>query len=1109
MNDLNVDSKFDLTLSAFQANLESSRRTPLRNFLDRSDLSGLTSSKQRELLVALLQLEIDFTRKSGTAVHLQEYAGQFPEISGELLDELVSLPALPNPDRGSLLPARYQLIEQIGAGGLGTVWQVRDKQMERTMAVKMLHAVRGDESTNLRLRREAMLTGALQHPGVPPIYDSGKLRSGGDFFSMKLVEGQTFGELLRSRRSDQAFLLSVFEQFAQTIAYAHAQGVVHRDLKPQNIMVGAFGEVQVMDWGMAKRLSEPSLEEPTSSARGSLQMESAMLDTAVFSQDSSIRSAAHDQTRYGDVLGTPAYMSPEQARGENDDVSQASDVFALGAILFELLAQEPLYRAQSADETLASARNAEYGSIAGRLGERGVDVPLVELCTRCLQPQSQNRPNSAAVVAAVADYQAGVQRRLKEAEIERNAVVIQSREQKKRSRVFTWMLAGIVLVSLLGTAGIAWQWKKAVNAARLAEREAETRRDVNDFLILDMLRLADPDEEPDRDLKLRTVLDRAAEKIPLRFADRPDVEAEIRLQIGRSYEGLGEYQAAKEHFQVAAEFYRTLYGDQSSKYWEAMADMGLVEHDLGNYQSALEQLREVELQQVRLYGPDSLPVTITQARIATSEMMLGHLQAAVELQRKVVTNLASSDDLSLIDHHRAKLANLEHQLGNLQAAEEILQVTLPSMKHAIESGERQLGVDYIQALCTSGLVLDGQHRFAESEAVFRETVDLATKRLGADHPQRLMFVNFLAVALVKQGKLEEASELLNQVIPAMKAAIGTDHDITLAALNTLAGVQYSSGDYLAAERTLLERHEALTAKYAPVHPALVTSANNLSAIYLKLDRLDEAERWLLEAVTQADAALGKDHPDSIKAHADLALLYRRQDKLAEAEAEYVDAIERAERVLSPTHPNTLLFTSGLAMVYELSEQYEKAATSLKDLMEGYRARFGPDYEKIWDLKRRLGRVYSKQDKTDEAVILLEEVYQHRLDTLGAADEETLNVLSLLVGAEEQAGRLSSASMRLQDHLSMLDPGSDSWLRLQLKSCLGELLTGQGEFARAETLLLGVFDQQQQFSDRSKSEISDALLKTAQRLIEAYEGQQDTVNTDFWREQKELLGGDGA
>jgi serine/threonine-protein kinase len=248
------------------------------------------------------------------------------------------------PDRPWMLPGeRYRIVGEVGRGGMGIVMLVVDLGFNRPLAIKVLRAgLDRSEVAERRFIEEARITGQLQHPGIPPVHEVGRLSDGRPFFSMKLIEGRTLDVLLAKRPSPHTNLpgfLKIFEQIAQTIAYAHSQCVIHRDLKPHNIMVGRFGEVQVMDWGLAKRLAHGKPVEPNPELSAPPATDPSGLAAAVRASV----EWSDGQTEAGEILGTFAYMSPEQARGERSAASERWDVFGLGAMLCIILTGKSPY----------------------------------------------------------------------------------------------------------------------------------------------------------------------------------------------------------------------------------------------------------------------------------------------------------------------------------------------------------------------------------------------------------------------------------------------------------------------------------------------------------------------------------------------------------------------------------------------------------------------------------------------------------------------------------------------------------------------------------------------------------------------------------------------
>ena len=341
-------------------------------------------------------------------------------------------PALVNPASPEM-PApgdrdvRVQLLGEIARGGMGVVLKGRDPDLGRDVAVKvLLESHKGNPDLVRRFVEEAQIGGQLQHPGVVPIYELGTFGTGRPYFTMKLVKGQTLAELLAGRKSpaeDLPRFLDIFHQMCQTMAYAHARDVIHRDLKPSNVMVGSFGEVQVMDWGLAKVLPRGGVVDDAPAGQAPAH---ETIIAARFGTDSDLSQA-------GSVMGTPAYMAPEQARGEVDSVDERADVFALGSILCEILTGQPAFVGRSSGELHRKAALADLADAFGRLEASEVDSELEGLARDCVAREAGDRPRNAGLVAQrMTTYRAEVENKLRTAEIARATEEARAEGEAKR-----------------------------------------------------------------------------------------------------------------------------------------------------------------------------------------------------------------------------------------------------------------------------------------------------------------------------------------------------------------------------------------------------------------------------------------------------------------------------------------------------------------------------------------------------------------------------------------------------------------------------------------------------------------------------------------------------
>lgn len=372
-----------------------------------------------------------------------EESGEHPPVS----DSATSVVERAAEESDSTPPdilSRYPVAELLGRGGVGLVYRAHDSELGRDVAIKVLaRRFATDVEAVARFEEEARIASRLQHPGVVPIHEMGRLEDGRPYFTMKIVAGETLADRLATRQPDHAAraLLEIVVRVAQTLAFAHSHGVTHGDVKPQNIMVGAFGEVQLMDWGFARET-----------------------DTLARAADHAVRTR---------IVGTPSYMAPEQARGDLSAIGPCSDVFGLGAILCEILTGSPPYGGDTRSEILLRATKGWIEDARRRLIECRCDPALIELTSRCLDPDATRRPRDASDVAiALQNHLASLEERARAAEVEsakaRAAVV-----HEKRARRLTQLLAAAALLAIVVPALLLY----------FADRAKHRRRELADQAI--------------------------------------------------------------------------------------------------------------------------------------------------------------------------------------------------------------------------------------------------------------------------------------------------------------------------------------------------------------------------------------------------------------------------------------------------------------------------------------------------------------------------------------------------------------------------------------------------------------------------------------------------
>ncbi|MCB9883526.1 MAG: tetratricopeptide repeat protein [Planctomycetes bacterium] len=363
-----------------------------------------------------------------------------------------------HPSRDHELPdkvGRYEVRGRLGSGGMGVVFRGYDPTLDRDVALKVLRSrLEGRAEWLQRFTEEARIGGRLQHPGIVPVYEYDRDDHDRPFFTMKLIEGETLGDLLGKKR-DVTSALEIFERVCHTVAYAHSRGVVHRDLKPNNVLVGSFGEVQVLDWGLAQDVDEFGERRDAVQSDGS----------------SKERSQPPSSSYTGSAMGTPAYMPPEQACGALDEIGQRSDVFSLGAILCEILTGEPPYR-EALGDVLDQARVGRLEDASNRLASLAEETELARLAQRCLETDPAKRPADAGELArTIATHRHAVTERVRDAE--RQAAIAEGKAvSERRARKRTAFLSACILLALV-VAGILFFEREHDRRQRRLEEERD------------------------------------------------------------------------------------------------------------------------------------------------------------------------------------------------------------------------------------------------------------------------------------------------------------------------------------------------------------------------------------------------------------------------------------------------------------------------------------------------------------------------------------------------------------------------------------------------------------------------------------------------------------
>jgi len=794
----------------------------------------------------------------------------------------------------------YVITGIIAKGGMGVVYSAHELKFDREVAIKItLHQANAE-----RFITEAKITARLPHPNIPPVHALGTLDNGAPWLAMKLIHGQTLAELLKGRereRLDLPRFMQIFEQICQAVGFAHSRGILHRDLKPLNVMVGEFGEVQVMDWGLAKDM--------TSVEPASLGSESA----------ESAENVQH--TAAGAVMGTPGYMAPEQARGEV--VDQRADVFALGAILAAILTGRPAFVGANLLETVEKAGRADLAEVFAHLDACGADAELIALCKRCLSAKPEDRPANGQVVAnEVAAYRASVEQRLRRAETDRARAETRAAEQAKRRRVVQWA-GGLIAVVLLAGLGVSlWQMQRAITAERqtaeerdakakaleaetLAKQEAERNlayaRKGNELLGSVFSEL-DPKANYATVAEFRDVLKKnlrnAAQQLEGTAIGDPLTVAEMQHTLGRSLLGMGEAELAITVFEKA----------RATRAARLGADHPDTLTNVGNLAGSYYHAGKLDL---------ALPLWEETLKLSKTRLGADH-----------------PDTLSSLNN----LAEGYRSAGKLDKA-------LPLLEESLRLMKAKLGADHPRTLLIANNLAIGYRACGKPELalpLLEETLTLQRARLGEDHPDTLTSMNNLAYGYHAAGKLDQSLTLYAETMRLREAKLGADHPDTLTSMNNLAAGYWAAGKLDLALPLLEETLTLRKTKLGANHPDTLTSMNNLAAGYRAAGKLDLALPLYGETLKLLQAKLGADHPDTLTSMNNLAAGYRAAGKLDLALPLYEETLKLRKARLGADHPDTLQSRVNLGRAYCEAKQGEKATPLLQEFLAGERKRAPKD-----------------------------------------------------------------------------------------------------------------------------------------------------------------------
>ncbi len=764
----------------------------------------------------------------------------------------------------------YRLIRILGEGGMGVVHHAQQlKPIRREVALKVIKPGMDSQQVISRFESERQALAMMDHANIARVFDAGTTAAGLPYFAMELVDGIPITRYCDSKRLTIKERVELFIPVCQAIQHAHQKGIIHRDIKPSNVLV-RHAENQavpkVIDFGLAKALGN--------------QLGG---DTVL--------------TNLGTVLGTLDYMSPEQAELGRQDIDTRSDIYSLGALLYELLSGTlPLDHTgnekRSYVEILQRIREEEPKPPSNRLSQ---SATLTEIAERRRSdpkrlPKQVARELDWIVMKAlekdrtrryetVNGMARDLQRYLAGDPVEAGPPSTAYRMGKFVRRYRLWLATAALFTAVLVVGVVVSTWM-AVRASR-AEQEAKA---VNSFLRDDLLAQAGASTQAtsgskiDPDLKVRTALDRAAARLEGKFTGQPLVEASIRQTIGLTYKDLGLFTDAQRQHERVVELRRRILGDWSPDTLASISSLGTALERQGKYSQA-----------------EPLYVKTLEAQ----RRVLGESH---------VETLSSMKGLAAVLYGQGKYAQAEVLLARVLAV-----------------GRRLLGEEHLETAVSMGNLAAAYHvqgKYGEAEPLYAKAIEIFTRMAGEEYPDSLKFNINLAELYGAQGKYAQSEPLYTKALQTQRRLLGENHRSTIYTMNSLAELHVNQGKFWQAEQLYTKALEASRKVFNEEHPFTLISLNGLAEVYYSQHKYAQAEVLLVKVWKVRRRVLGEDHPETLTTMSDLGRLYTELGKYEQAEGPLTKVLEVRRRLLGPQDPKT---TSAMTSLNELQLRQKKTS----------------------------------------------------------------------------------------------------------------------------------------------------------------------------------------
>lgn len=729
---------------------------------------------------------------------------------------------------GTIIDQKYKIIELIAEGGMGSVYRatrIADLRME--VALKIIKPGMDSRQILSRFNLERQALALMSHENIAKVYDAGTTEAGLPYFVMELVRGSPLTKFCDDHKLSVQERLALFEKICSGVQHAHQKGIVHRDLKPNNILVGMHDDKpipKIIDFGLAKAMHQPLLDESF-------------------------------HTRLGTIVGTWQYTAPEQAQVNNLDVDTRADIYSLGVILYELLTgQTPIERAR--------LKHAAYNEVVRIIREEEPPRPSTKIhssdqlpsiaALRRVEPLKLERMVRGEldwiVMKALEkdrNRRYGTANELgKDVNCFLNDEPISAGPPSMRYRVYKLLhkhrgkvLIGMLLLATVVTGAIVSSvgWYRAYREKLRADLAVDKAQAINAFFLKEVLSEADPHIQikPGQDfvsnITVLKALDNAAVKVNKQFAHNPELQAEIHLTIGRTYQGLGEFKKARQHFEKAEKLFLLLNGTQDEQRLSALFELGHSAILMSEFTQGERILTDVLTQYSATRSKYDPLLLQTKTLLANCYAYTNRYAEAEQILKEVLTLQKEKLSLNHVDtlYTQRELASLMVDLGQNETALNILKEVLDYLPGLI-------GKENPQVLATQNnyaYALQTVKRLDEAASIMKDVVAIAVRTQGEDNPHTLKYKTQLASVLYDLKKYDEAIQIFTQIIPQMKLVSGPVAYETLAAIQGYGACLTTQKKFEEAEKLLMDAYAGCKGTLGEYNDKTILILENLVTLF--------------------------------------------------------------------------------------------------------------------------------------------------------------------------------------------------------------------------------------------------------------------------------------